>query len=134
MESKTVVQMDMFGGSSPASKILQPHELPKPINGHAISLLVLMHHPNKWLDMIYVISKYKYPKWQTRLAEICKVYPDLVEKRKKVITTRFGNSTDIREYKLKDYNDAYKVYMEALNVEGGMGKVINGVNVLEAEK
>jgi hypothetical protein len=93
-----------------------------------------MHHPNKWIDMIYVIVKYKYPKWQTRLAEICKVYPDLVEKRKKVITTRFGNSTDIREYKLKDYNAAYKVYMEALNVEGGMGKVINGVNVLEAEK
>jgi hypothetical protein len=134
METKKVMQMDIFGGTSPASKILEPHELPKPINGHAISLLVLMHHPKKWLDMIFVITKYKYPKWQTRLAEICKVYPNLVEKRKKTITTRFGNNTDITEYKLKDYNSAYKVYMEALNIEGGMYKVISGVNVLESTK
>jgi hypothetical protein len=124
--------MDIFGGKSEPKINLQPNELPLPINGHSISLYVLLQHQNRWLDIIFVIKKYAYPKWQTRLAEICKVYPEIVEKRKKVVVTRFGNKTDVTEYKLKDYDRAAKVYMEALNVEGGMGKVLNGVRLIEA--
>jgi len=129
--SKAVVQMDMWGGAAPTDKILEPHELPKPKNGHAISLLILMQNRNKWVDIIFVIKKYVYPKFQTRLAEIAKVYPELVEKRKVVVMTRFGNKTDTTQYRLKDYEAAFNVYMKALNVEGGMGKCLNGVRVLE---
>ncbi len=125
-------QMDIFGGSAPQNRVLEPHELPKPINGHAMSLLILMHHPKKWIDILFIVKKYMYIKFQTRIGEIMRVYPDLVEKQKKVVKTRFGNCTDITEYKLKDYDAAFKVYMEALNVKGGTFKVINGVNLIEA--
>lgn len=126
------MQMDIFGDAAPASTILEPRELPKPKNGHAISLLILMQNPNKWVDILFVIKKYLYPKFQTRLAEISKVYPELVERRKVVVITRFGNKTDTTQYKLKNYEAAFKVYMEALNVEGGMGKVLNGVRVINS--
>ena len=127
-------QMELFGGLSTPNRVLEPHELPKPINGHAISLLILMHYPNKWIDILFVVKKYMYIKFQTRIGEILRVYPDLVEKRKKVVKTRFGMNTDITEYKLKDYNTAFEVYMKALNVKGGSYKVIDGVNVIEISK
>jgi hypothetical protein len=130
--TSTVMQMDIFGGQAPSNKILEPHELPKPINGHAMTLLILMHHPNKWVDILFVVKKYLYIKWQTRLGEILQVYPELVEKRSKVVVTRFGVKTDVMEYKLMNYEDAFKVYMEALNVKGGMGKVLNGVRLIQA--
>jgi len=129
---KTVSQLDIFGGQSSANNLLEPHELPKPINGHAMTLLILMHHPNKWIDILFVVKKYMYIKWQTRLGEILDFYPELVEKRKKVVVTRFGMKTDVMEYKLKDYEAAFKIYMESLNVKGGSGKVINGIRLVEA--
>jgi len=123
-------QLNIFGGIDKTNAVLEPHELPMPKNGHAMSLLILMHNRGKWIDILHVCKKYLYPKFQTRLAEICKVYPELVEKRKVVVITRFGYKTDTTQYRLKDYEMAQKVYMGAINVEGGMGKVINGVRVI----
>lgn len=127
------VQIDMWGNEAPTNRVFEPHELPKPKNGHAISLLILMQNQTKWVDIIFVIKKYVYPKFQTRLAEIAKVYPELVEKRKVVVMTRFGNKTDTTQYRLKNYESAFNVYMNALNVEGGMYKVINGVRVINSD-
>lgn len=125
--SKSVQQIDIFGGvSSAAAGIPDPEFLPKPINGHAMSLLILLQNRNKWVDIIYVCKKYLYPKFQTRIGEIVRTYPALVEKRRKVVVTRFGNKTDITEYKIKDYNDGARLYIDTINKAGSMAKTIKG--------
>jgi hypothetical protein len=130
---KVVTQGNLFGTPTVAGRILEPDELPAPKNGHAITLLILMQNRKKWMDIISVIKMYMYPKFQSRLGEIMRVYPEIAEKRKKVVVTRFGNKTDVTEYKLKNYDFAYKIYTEALNVKGGMGTVINGVRVINSD-
>ncbi len=126
---KTLVQSNIFGGFDHVSSIRRPKPA-KPINGHAMALCILLENSDNWIDILHVIMHYKYPKFQTRLGEIIKVYPNIIEKRKKIVMTRFGINTDVKEYRLLDYDKALFIYNNALNVKGGSGKVLNGVNVI----
>jgi hypothetical protein len=103
------------------------HDLEKPINDHARMIYTLLQHRHP-VDFMFIAKKYGLIKFQTRLAEILRVYPSIVTKTKEEVPKASEKRVDVTKYMIPESlrQRVMKFYQEVLNVEGASGKIIRG--------
>lgn len=101
--------------------------LTRPINDHARMVYTLLLNKRP-VDFFFIARKYGLTKFQTRLAEVLKVYPSIVKKTKEDVPKSAERKVDVTKYVIpKELRPrVMKLYKEVLNVEGAVGKILRG--------
>ena len=113
----TTKQATIFGGVTEIANRLQPDELPKAINDWALCVQILLLY-KKPVDFFTIVKEFGVIKFQSRIAEILSVYPDLVEVTQGTSRKRLGRVVGVHKYFIKDKDRAIDLYMSVLNKKG----------------
>jgi hypothetical protein len=109
-------QNSLFGDELPIEDHtgMKVGDLRRPINDWAWCVYALIIE-KRWIDFFTVAKRYGMIKFQTRIAEVSKMFPALVEKRNKTIVTQFGKKAEITQYRIPDKQAAMKIYTDCIN-------------------
>lgn len=121
----SATQFNIFGGEDTVSTKLDPHQLPKAMNDWAFCVQILLLY-NRPVDFFTIVKEFGVIKFQTRAAEIAKVYPDLVEVSEGPSLKRLGRTVLVSRYFIRDKSKGVDLYMSVFNKKAEFSRLLHG--------